>query len=343
MFMQNAWYVAAWSTEIGDTPLARTFLGEPVVLFRTTDGTAVALEDRCCHRHLPLSLGKVIGDEIECGYHGLRFDAAGACSLVPGQTQVPPGSTIRRYSLVERWGWLWIWMGDPDLADDSLIPDWWFMDHPDWKVVPGNAGKPIPTRCNYELITDNLLDLTHLSYVHADTIGNDAILDFPVKTERAADRVIMTRLMPGVPPPPLYKAAGGFKGNVDRWQIVQSILPCCTDVDVGCAEIGSGVLDGDRQQGVSFHAVQVPTPETENTSHFFYGHARCFQTDSAEMDEVYRRDFLKVFMEDVVILEAQQTAMDLAPDSRWVDINVDAPGIAMRNLVRDNIAAEAGG
>ena len=340
MFIRNAWYVAAWSDEIGDEPLARTFLGEPVVLFRTIDGTPVALEDRCCHRHLPLSLGKVVGDEIECGYHGLRFDAAGVCAQVPGQTQVPPGAAVRGYRLVERWGLAWIWMGDPALVNEGLIPDWWYMDHPDWKVVPGNGGKPIYTKCNYELVTDNLLDLTHLSYVHADTIGNDAILDFPVKTERKANRVVMTRLMPDVPPPPLYKEAGGFAGNVDRWQIVETILPCCTDVDVGCAETGSGVLQGDRQQGVSFHAVNVPTPETETTCHFFYGHARCFQTDSEAMDEVYRRDFYRVFMEDVVIMEAQQTSMDLAPDKKWVDINADAPGIAMRNLLRDRVTAE---
>lgn len=340
MFLRNAWYVAAWAQEIGAAPLARTLLGEPVVLYRTTDGTPVALEDRCCHRALPLSLGTVVGDEIQCGYHGLRFDATGACSLVPGQTQVPPGAAVRSYKLVERWRWVWIWMGDPDLADESLIPDWWFMDHPDWRLVPGNGGKPIPTKCNYELVTDNLLDLSHVNYVHSDTIGSDEVVEFPIKTERALNSVTMSRLMPDVPPPPFHKVAGGFKGNVDRWMIVEASLPCYIDVDVGSAEVGSGVLEGNRPQGIAYHALNVPTPETETTTHFFYGHARYFQIDSDEMDEVYRRELFKIFMEDVSVMEAQQAALDLMPQNRWVDINVDAPGIAMRNLLRDRIAAE---
>ena len=340
MFLRNAWYVAAWDDEIGPEPLARIFLGEPVVLFRAGDGAAVALEDRCCHRHLPLSLGRVVGDEIQCGYHGLKFDAAGACSEVPGQTLVPPGAAIRSYRLVERWGMVWIWMGDPGLADESLIPDWWFMDHPDWKVIRGNGGKPIPTGCNYELITDNLLDLSHVNYVHPDTIGADEVVEFPVRTTRGADGVTMARLMHDVPPPPFHKLAGGFKGNVDRWMIVEAIAPCHIDVDVGSGEVGSGVLEGDRLQGIAYHALNMPTPETETTTHFFYGHARFFQTDSAEMDEIYRRDFYKIFMEDVTVVEAQQAAMNLSPDRKWVDINVDAPGIAMRKLLGERIAAE---
>jgi phenylpropionate dioxygenase-like ring-hydroxylating dioxygenase large terminal subunit len=341
MFMRNAWYAAAWGAEIGDEPLARTFLGEPVVLYRTSGGAAVALEDRCCHRHLPLSMGRVAGDEIECGYHGLKFDGTGVCSHVPGQTQVPPGASVRAYKLVERWGLAWIWMGDPALADEGLIPDWWFMDHPDWKVIPGNGGKPIYTKCHYELITDNLLDLSHVNYVHPDTIGADEVVQFPVKTTRDADSVTMARLMHDVRPPPFHKIAGNFKGNVDRWMIVEVTPPCHIDVDVGSGEVDSGVLDGDRLQGIAYHALNMPTPETETTTHFFYGHARYFQTDSEEMDEIYRRDFYKIFMEDVSMVEAQQATMDLAPHKEWIDINVDAPGIAMRNLLRERIAAEA--
>ncbi len=342
MFLRNAWYVAAWDTEIGREPLARTLLGEPVVLFRTRDGRAVALEDRCCHRHLPLSLGSVIGDELQCGYHGLRFDAAGACVAVPGQTTVPPGAMVRSYPVVERHGWVWIWMGDAARADAAAIPDWWWMDHADWKVVRGNEGRPLHIRCHYELITDNLLDLTHLSFVHADTIGADTILDYPVETEREADRIRMTRLIPDQAPAPLYKMAGGFSGNVDRWQIVEAMVPSCCDVDVGSAEVGSGVLDGVRPQGIAFHALSAATPETATTSHQFYAHPRMFALDSAEIDEVYRVDFKRVFMEDVELMEAQQEAIDRDPERPLVDINVDAPALAMRALVAERIAAENG-
>ena len=159
MFVKNAWYVAAWETEIGDGPLARTILGEPVVMFGTPDGVVV-LEDRCCHRSLPLSMGQVVGDRIQCGYHGLEFDQSGSCVKIPGQNQIPSGASVKSYPLVERWNWVWIWMGDPALADESMIPNWWWFEHPDWELV---KGKYLKLDCNYELITDNLLDLSHLA------------------------------------------------------------------------------------------------------------------------------------------------------------------------------------
>lgn len=341
MFLKNAWYVAAWDNEVTDAPLGRTLLNEPVVLFRDANGMAVALQDRCCHRGAPLSLGKVTDAGIQCGYHGLVFDPSGACVSVPGQSRIPPNAEVKSYPVVERLHWIWIWMGDPALADDTLIPDWAFMDDPDWTLVKGNEGAPLPTKCDYEMVTDNLLDLSHLSFVHTSTIGNDEITRFPVKTERIEHGVRMTRLMPEVEPPPFYKMAGNFSGNVDRWQVVEALLPCLIDVDVGCAEAEVKALEKDRPAGgTHFHAVQAPTPETETTCHFFYGHARAFRTDDAEMDEIYRRDFRKVFMEDVVIMEAQQANQQAFPDEEWIDINVDAPGIAMRSLIQERIAAE---
>ncbi len=125
MFLKNAWYAAAWDHEVTtDKPLARTILNEPLVLFRDTSGRIAALEDRCCHRHLPLSKGKVMGDILQCGYHGLKFDTSGACVGVPGQTRVPPGSRIRSWPVLERFQFIWVWMGDADKADESLLPNW---------------------------------------------------------------------------------------------------------------------------------------------------------------------------------------------------------------------------
>jgi vanillate O-demethylase monooxygenase subunit len=137
------------------------------------------------------------------------------------------------------------------------------------------------------------MDLSHLAFVHTSTIGNDEITRFPIKTEREADRVRMIRLMPDVVPPPFYTMAGGFKGRVDRWLVVVGILPCHVDVDVGCTEVGRGAIEGNRNQGTSFHALQNPTPETATTCHFFYGHARRFRIDDPVMDETYRRDFTR--------------------------------------------------
>ena len=136
MYLRNCWYIAALPEDVTDAPVGRVFLGEPVVMFRTSDGSVAALEDRCCHRHLPLSLGQVTGGNLQCGYHGLEFDASGACISIPGQSRVPPGASVRRYPLVELHNWLWIWMGDDQLADPELVPDIFWRDDPDWVATP---------------------------------------------------------------------------------------------------------------------------------------------------------------------------------------------------------------
>lgn len=337
MFLRNAWYVAAWDREVGRLPLARTILNEPIVFYRTEDGSPVALEDRCCHRHLPLSLGNIIGDDLQCGYHGLVFDATGACVEVPGQSSVPPDGRVRSYPLVERWNWVWIWMGDPERADESLIPDWWWADHPEWACTMPDM---LPIACNYQLITDNVLDTTHLAYVHASSIGNAAINEFPAKTERDERRVRMTRWILDCPPPPMYKAAGGFTGNVDRWQIVDHIPPCFSVNDAGCAEVGSGAPEGDRSQGIEIKALSAPTPETERTTHYFFAFVRSFSLDDPATERVFGEDFVDVFREDVAVLEAQQRMLETRPDAPLIDINVDAAPLAARRMLDEMIASE---
>jgi phenylpropionate dioxygenase-like ring-hydroxylating dioxygenase large terminal subunit len=342
MFMRNCWYVAAWDDEIGgETPFGRTILGEPVVLFRDSKGTVAALEDRCRHRHLPLSLGKVVGDTLQCGYHGLQYGPTGDCVKIPGQNTVPPGATIDSYPVVERWGWVWIWMGDVSRADESLIPDWRWMDHPDWKVTRGNGGKPLPINCHYELVNDNILDLSHLPYVHADTIGAESIVDYPVKTERIEGGVMMTRQIVDRPPAPFFKMAGGFMGNVDRRQNVIATVPSHCDVDVASDEVGSGVLEyGGPPQGTAMHALITTTPVTETTSLQFYAHPRFFGKDDPKMDEIFRTEFTRIFLEDVVIMEKQQASIDRLPSAAQIEINVDAPAIAFRNVLGQHVAAE---
>ncbi len=133
MFLRNAWYVAAWADEVvADRPFGRTLLDEPVVLFREAGGAPVALEDRCCHRHYPLSRGRMVDGALECGYHGLTFDGTGKCIRIPAQTAIPESACVRRYPVVERNKWIWIWMGDPALADPAQICDFRWLDHPQW-------------------------------------------------------------------------------------------------------------------------------------------------------------------------------------------------------------------
>ena len=337
-FLWNCWYVAAWDHEVTREPLARTLLCKPVVLFRTEDGEPVALEDRCCHRSLPLSMGKVVGERLQCGYHGLQFDHTGECVHVPGQTYIPPEAQVRSYPVVERWKWVWIWMGEPEKADEALIPNWWWFDHADWEVV---KGKHLRLDCNYELITDNLLDLSHLAYVHLNTLGTDDIAEFPIKTERTQDMIRMTRWIVDRPAPPMFQKLGNFSGKVDRWQIVETFSPCHTQIRAGACDAGTcDPSEEEPNHGMHIRSLNAPTPETETSTFYFFGHARDFALGDQQISADLFSMVSQTFDEDVLILEAQQKMLNRDPDKRLVDINVDAPGIAARQLLRRDINAE---
>src|SRR5579885_2260263 len=231
MFVRNGWYAAIWSFDLADEPVARTFLDEPVVLFRTAAGRAAALADRCCHRAAPLSRGKVAGEALRCGYHGLVFDPEGRCVEVPIQTQIPPGARVRAYPVRERWNVVWIWMGDPARADDTLIPELPWLDSGAWTATPGY----IHIAANAQLLVDNLLDFTHVAYLHSRTIAGDPKeATTPTRTERLETGIRTGRWMIDVNPPPLFAAAGGFNGSVDRWQWATWLPPGTVYIDVGC-------------------------------------------------------------------------------------------------------------
>jgi vanillate O-demethylase monooxygenase subunit len=343
MYLRNCWYIAAWGHEVEGTPFARRLLDQRVVLYRTADGTAVALEDRCRHRNLPLSLGRVMGDNIRCGYHGLVYGPSGACVAIPGQTAIPPGAAVRSYPLVEKWRWLWIWMGDPAKADPALIPDWYYMNDPEWIVAPGNGGKPLPLKCNYELNNDNVLDLTHVGIVHETRLGGANIGEFPVKTERLPLSVRMTRLLYGVKPTPIFAKYIDSADKVDRWQICEVQAPTHCTVDAGMVPPGHGMAGHNRRGGVDFRALISATPETERTSHLFYAQTRNFAHDDQGLAEIWVREFRDLFLEDVRVMEAQQEVNDQEPGAETIDINSDAPQIAMRRLLKQLIDEEARG
>ena len=238
MFLKNHWYVAAMDHEVGRTPLGRVMLGEPIVLFRTEDGTPVALEDRCPHRRLPLSMGKLVADDVlQCHYHGLRFDRTGQCVRVPGQDMIPKTAKVKSYTVVERYKWLWVFMGDPALADPDKIVDYHWFDDPNW----GAKADYLYAQCNWQLVNDNLLDLTHLAFVHETTIGNMALVEHAaVKVERTPTGVRVTRWIIDQPAPPAFVKIGGFTGNVDRWQIIDYMPPSFIRLDVGATPTGTG-------------------------------------------------------------------------------------------------------
>lgn len=336
-FVKNAWYVAAESHELGDGLLGRTICSEPVVLFRAGDGTPAALEDRCCHRDLPLSLGAQVGNGVRCGYHGLHFDASGACVSVPGQTRVPPGAAIRAFPVVERYRYIWIWTGDPAAADDSLVPDFHWNDDPGWI---SNTGY-FHVDGNHQLLVDNLLDLSHVQFVHATTLGADGVTDAPLETRRDGDQIRIDRWIMDKPPPPMFASAGDFAGTVDRWQLITWTAPTHVVIDAGCADSGSGARNGDRSRGITVHSNHTITPETEKSCHYFWHHARNFRLDDAALTKILATAAGNAFGEDVVILAAQQRSIDTAPDGwSWIDINADAGVLQARRVVDGLVAAE---
>ena len=166
MYLRNYWYVGAWAHEVTtEQPFQRKLLGEPLAFYRTEDGRPAVIHDLCPHRFAPLSSGRVIGDALECGYHGFTFDSKGACVCIPGMDKVPDKLRVRGYPAVEKWGWVFVWMGDPEAAEESLIPDYHYLDDPGW----AGKGETMQVKASYNLLRDNLLDLTHAKFLHRTT------------------------------------------------------------------------------------------------------------------------------------------------------------------------------
>ncbi len=339
MFIRNAWYVGAWDHEIGRTDLLRRqLLGDQVVMFRELDGTPVALEDRCCHRHAPLSKGVLVEDRIQCPYHGLQFNSAGDCVHIPGQAAIPPEARVRSYPTVERYHWIWIWMGDPALADPDLIEDFHWADDPDYRA----RGELLHLEGNYVLLVENLLDLSHLSFIHPTTLGTDAIADTAMKSEREGDLVRVTRWIMDNTPPPFFERAGGFKPDdrIDRWQIITFTPPGFVRLDVGGAVAGSGAETGDRSQGFTMRNLNAITPESETTTHYFWAQAHDFRTDEPWITNLLYENVHTAFLEDLDIIGAQQANVLTRPDAPRVDINHDGGGIQARRVIERLVAEE---
>jgi phenylpropionate dioxygenase-like ring-hydroxylating dioxygenase large terminal subunit len=337
MFLRNGWYAAIWSKDLSEHPVARTFLGEKVVLFRNGSGQVAALEDCCCHRAAPLSKGELTGDYLMCGYHGLKFDVHGQCVEVPGQSLVPRGARVRSYPLREKWNVAWIWMGDPAKADESKIPDLPWLTDPGWTATPGY----IHLKSNYQFLIDNLLDLTHVAYVHKKTISGDPReATVPTKTERLPDGVRVGRWMIDFVPPPLFAKAGNFTGNVDRWQFVTWTPPSTVYLDVGCAKTGTGAPQGDRSQGISIWSTHLVTPETEDSSHYMFSFARNFAVGDEAMSKLLYEGSKATFLEDAEMLEAVQKNRRGGSLDGLVDIAADAAQLQARRMLSQLIATE---
>jgi vanillate O-demethylase monooxygenase subunit len=339
-FPLNAWYVAAQSHELSDKPLGRTICNAKLVFYRQADGAVAALEDFCPHRGAPLSLGRVCNGQLMCGYHGLVVGCDGKTVSMPGQ-RVGGFPAIRTYPAVERYGFIWVWPGDAEQADEARIPHQHWHDHPDWAF----GGGLYHVKADYRLMVDNLMDLTHETYVHASSIGQPEIDETPCKTTANGDEVLTSRFMHNIPAPPFWRAA--LRGNgladdvpVDRWQICRFTPPSQVMIEVGVAHAGHGGYDAPDAHKVYSIVVDFITPETDTSMWYFWGMARKFKPQDEALTAQIREGQGKIFSEDLEMLERQQANISQWPDRGLLKLNIDAGGVGARRVIDRWIAAE---
>ncbi len=339
-FPLNAWYAVAWDVELKHELLARKICNKPLVMYRKKDGTPVALEDACWHRLLPLSKGKLKGDTLVCGYHGLEYNGDGRCTHMPSQETINPSACVRSYPVAEKYRFIWAWMGNPALADEALIPDMHWNSDPDW----AGDGKVIEVKCNYRLVVDNLMDLTHETFVHSETIGDDTVAESPFDVHYDDRTTTVTRWMNNIDPPPFWKGQLNKKiehnGHVDRWQIINFQAPCTVNIDVGVAVTGTGAPEGDRSHGVNGMVLNTITPSTDKTCYYFWAFARNYKLTDQSVTIETREGVAGIFAQDEEILEAQQIAIDENPDRIFYNLNIDAGAMWARRITDKMVEKE---
>ena len=299
---KNQWYIVAWSDEVNREPMERWVLDEPVVLYRKETGEAVALEGRCPHRSFPLGKSRVVGDNIQCGYHGITFHPDGSCAAIPTQQAIPKACGIKSYPLVEQWKWLWIWMGDPALADASLIPteDELGLSASDHLMETGGytlvAGR-------YMLLHDNLFDLTHIGYLHLPSIGaGGGEQDTVPETKTGTNWISSTYTQRDVEIPQHFSKMLDYTGKVDRVQGLKLFLPCLhmggTQIFLPRSEEGAqGKLLGSLRV---YHGI---TPATRHSSHYFFSIGQSWSDDPAVSRQMFENNRRTTGREDAMATE----------------------------------------
>ena len=330
-FPLDMWYVAALSKEVQDKPLARMLFNEAVVLYRTSDGKVGALEDRCCHRALPLSLGTLEGNGIRCGYHGLLFDTTGACIEIPGQQKIPSKAKVNSYPVVEQNSLIWIWFGSEEHPEPTCRPPIYTVHDDERYLFDGDV---YHYEAPYQLIHDNLLDLSHLGYVHLHTIGGNAKIHMnaEMNVEQIGNSVKVTRYMPNSTPPPTYSAAYPFIGNVDRWQEI-TFLPSHLEIWTGAVDVNSEPLDNPDRGGFHLKGFHGVTPETNETSFYIWTQASNPTSAPEENMKLVIEQTALTFDEDKVVIEAQYKNLKRFKDKKLIDIHVDVGANRARRII----------
>ncbi|MGD1885296.1 MAG: Rieske 2Fe-2S domain-containing protein [Paracoccaceae bacterium] len=337
-FVRNNWYVAGWSAEFVNAVQPIEIVGIPLVFFRDSGGTLHALEDRCPHRLLPLSKGKLIDDAIQCGYHGMTFDGSGTCVRVPGQTNTPKSANVPAFPVEERHGIVWVWMGDPAAADPATIFDIPELSQEGWHL---HHGGHLHINAHYLNVAENLVDPAHVSFVHPTTLGNASSEDVPVHVSTSGSIIRAWRWIRDAPPIGFFQAFGGFDGNVDRWHYYDLHLPSTAVIDFGSIDTAENCPEDERHRGVRVFALHFVTPVNEHHTIDHWMHLRNTavgdEAASARMDAL----LAAAFQEDKDILEAIHLAEQRPQNRRPVRIAIDKGPNVYRKRIRELIEAEA--
>ena len=341
MWVRNAWYVAGWLTEFAPGAIhARTIIDQPLALYRTADGGLAVLEDRCCHRFAPLSMGRLEGDDLRCMYHGLKFAPNGRCIEIPGQKLIPQSACVRRYPVAARGSWVWVWMGDAAAADSAAIPPSLALDDPGYRLKAGH----LDYAAHYLLIDDNLLDLSHLSFAHEKTLG----LDMPQWADERPRMLPLERglrvqrwLTDHAPRGFLRKTVGE---RADVWNSYDFIFPGVflqrtSFYPAGTAQQSGG---GEPDRPPLFHRIdeQAVTPVSARASRYFYAAgARASDIAGHKLDRLFAVTHT-AFGEDKALIEGQQKLIDLDPHRNMLPTSMDAGPTRFRRLVEGLLASD---
>lgn len=342
-FLRNVWYMAAWSENVAaGKSLARTILNEPIVFFRGSGGVLSAFEDRCPHRGAPLSMGRIAGDRIICGYHGLEFDRTGMCVRNPHPSgKIPPGARVRTYPVAERFSAIWIWMGEKPTNPDT-IPDFSALDGKDSKTTTRRDHMVMDA--SYELITDNLLDCSHTSFVHEGILGNEAMIQAPTEVTQSGRTIHVKRYSRAVPAPGVFDLIYKKQdGPVDTWTDIRWDAPGCMLLDVGVTAPGAP-----QREGTGYLGVHILTPETARSTHYHFSAQRWNPEPGSQGEELRKKwsDLRRFAFEqqDEPLIRAQQRIADLLPDDgtrKAVTLETDAGVIRWRRIMEQLIQTEA--
>lgn len=339
MFLKNAWYIAAWDTELnGGSLLARRILDKPLVLFRGESGKVIALDDRCAHRFARLSMGRREGDGVRCMYHGLVFDSSGQCIEVPGQDVTPRALKTGSYVVVERSHLIWIWMGDPLVADPADIPDTHWHD----SAQNTARGGYIRYQANYQLIADNLLDFSHLAFVHSNSLGSSSQAATKAQVEETAHGVRVAFITLGGKIPAFARHTSKLPDIVDRYQYYEWRIKSCFFSQNSMIGLSGEPFDGSHPLSVRVRTINVLTPETATSTHFFWSIAHSdFNPDDLNVTRKLEALVGNAFDEDRAMIEGQQQSLLDNSSRKMIAIPADNALTRARRMLSQLLNAES--